>query len=250
MSCATDQFPAVRSRLLAALETGELRSEAGLSAVIDLIREATDCQAAAIRLTDEDGYAPYEAQCGFPKQFCARRNLLRLARDRCLCVQVLTEAIDPALPASTPSGSLIFGTAADMLAALRHLPNPPAHMSCPEVGFETVALVPIRGAGFPLGLIHCADPRPHHLSPVAVERLETVADDIGRALFFDSIWPSPWASPNLTGTPALCPMCGRRRTRGGEWLAPERLGLPPVPWSARPARRVLCPHCLSRQTPV
>lgn len=250
VTCMTERFLTIRAQLLSLLEKCDLRSEAGLGTAVELIREAADCRGAAVRLSDEDGYAPFEAQRGFPGQYCARRNLLSLSRDRCLCAQILTETVDPACPARMPGGALVFGTSAEMAAVLESLPEPPAHLFCPEPGFESFALIPIRGAGFPLGLVHCADPRPHRFPPLVVEQVEILATDIGRTLFFDSIWPSPWAGADSAMSPALCPMCGRRRTHAGGWEAPEWPGHQHVRWSVRPARRALCPQCLASQMPV
>ncbi|MEW5702401.1 MAG: GAF domain-containing protein [Candidatus Zixiibacteriota bacterium] len=243
------QLHDIRARLAVTMQSADLRCRSGLGAVIDVVRQCVQCRAVAIRLIDQEGHAPFEVDLGFPEHFCSRRNLLSLSRDRCLCTQVLTETVDPECPGRTPSGSLVFGTAAELRFAHSHLPDQPAHLFCPDPDFASMALVPVRGAGFPLGLIHCADPRPHHFHPARIAILEAMAGEIGRALFFDSIWPSPWTPSGAAESPASCPMCGRLRVRGG-WEDRAHRDLQGTSWSVRPARHVLCPHCLASQVPI
>jgi len=245
MSPADGRAAEIRASFAALLEDRNLRAPARLRAVASFIRDEIGCQGVAIRLVDNDGNAPFQAQRGFPESFCARRNLLRVHCDRCLCARLLDSSrwADPAPSGSVVGRALVYGTAACMKDALVSGADPPAHMVCPDPAFETTALVPICGAGFPLGLLHCADPRPDFLSAGAVALLEALAHDLGRALFFDSIWPAPWVPPGERGVVALCPVCGRRRRRSGEWFRARNPQAAPLPLPS--ARRILCPDCIS-----
>lgn len=232
-----------RSRL--PQERGDSSSEPELLVIVDRVRAAIDCEAVGIRLIDADGNAPYEAHRGFPEGFCRQCNALSVEFDRCVCVEVMARVLEVLPAAVTDYGSVVFGTAAELHRLQKNLASGPLHSACPTSGFESVALTPIRGEGLSLGLLHCADNRPHRFTPAKIERLETIARDLGRCLFLDSIWPpEPWLPDSeAAGSGTVCPGCGRHIGPDGSWLP-----VPPTQsrltfWTIHPARRAFCPDC-------
>lgn len=146
------------------------------------VQEHTGCEAVAIRILDEKGDIPYEAYTGFSEEFVAAESRLCVNQDRCLCINVIKGATDPALPCYTSGSSCYINRFSHLLAT-----TPPGLLgetrnACHHFGYESVALIPIVFGEKILGLIHLADHR-ENMAPLGmVERLEGIARQLGTAI--------------------------------------------------------------------
>lgn len=160
--------------------------------LVVLARHLSGCQAVAVRLRSGPGF-PYAASLGLSDRFvalegdlCAYDEAGHLLRDEqrapllpCLCGRVLSGRTNPRLPCFTPRGSLVTPSLSWLLAQSGPELIGCTHLRCHEVGFETVALFPIRRERVTYGLIQCNDPRPHHLEAETVDLLENLAATAG-----------------------------------------------------------------------
>ncbi len=76
-----------------------------LKEFIAATKKLTGCQAAAIRILDENGNIPYAFEEGFGAAFCEVENFLSVEKDQGLCVQVVRNDIDTGCPNFTELGS-------------------------------------------------------------------------------------------------------------------------------------------------
>lgn len=146
------------------------------------VQDLVGCEAAAIRILDEQGNIPYEAHTGFSEEFVASESPLCINSDQCLCINVIKGATDPSLPCYTSGSSCFINNFSEVLAT-----NPPGRLGetrnvCHHFGYESVALVPIRFGGEVVGLIHLADQRQDLVPLALVTRLEGIALTLGTAI--------------------------------------------------------------------
>ncbi len=146
------------------------------------IQEHVGCEAAAIRILDEQGNIPYEAHTGFSEEFIASEGPLCLSSDQCLCINVIKGATDPSLPCYTKGASCYINDFSEVLATIPRGRLGETRDVCHHFGYESVALVPIRFGGEILGLIHLADHRQNVVPLALVTRLERIALTLGTAI--------------------------------------------------------------------
>jgi PAS domain S-box-containing protein len=146
------------------------------------VQSFTRCAAVGVRLLDEGGNIPYQAYEGFSQSFYESESPLSLESDRCMCVNVIKGAADPKLPFYTQGGSFYMNGTTRFLAMLSEEEKGQTRNVCNRVGYESVALVPIRLGERILGLIHVADPQENMVPLEMVEVLERVALQLGIAL--------------------------------------------------------------------
>lgn len=153
-----------------------------LQQIVLEIRDFTQCENAAIRILDQDGNIPYEACVGFSREFYERESPLSIQRDQCMCIRVIQGQTDSALPFFTPRGSFFMNGTTRFLAAVPAQEKGQTRNVCNEMGFESVALIPIQSNGQIVGLIHVADRRENRVPLSLVEPLEEVAMQLGVAV--------------------------------------------------------------------
>lgn len=154
-----------------------------LEAAAALLQEWSRCRCVGIRVLREDGGLPYEAQVGFGADFLRQEMELNAADAACVCVRVATHAAEPQdEPALTAGGSFVCVDTPTFVAGLAPADLPRYRGVCVRMGFRTLAVVPIRYRGRPLGAIHLADEQPGMLSAEDIEFLESRALLIGEAL--------------------------------------------------------------------
>lgn len=149
---------------------------------VEQIREFTGCSAAGIRMLDEEGNIPYEAHRGFSGKFHELENPLSVYVDKCMCVNVMTGAVDPELSCCTSSGCFYTNSAARFLDGMSEEDRGSVRSICNNYGYESVALIPICSRDNALGLIHVADERTDVLSLDTVEALHQAAMLLGEAV--------------------------------------------------------------------
>ncbi len=139
------------------------------------IKNYTRCAAVAIRLLDEEGNMPYHAYEGFSKSFYEKESPLSIIKDKCMCINVITGTTDPDQPFYTNGGSFYMNDTTRFRATVSEEDKGQTRNVCNQVGYESVALIPIRTRDRILGLVHIADPREDMVPHDTVEMLERTA---------------------------------------------------------------------------
>jgi PAS domain S-box-containing protein len=163
--------------------------DALLAGFVNEIRGVTLCSAVGIRLITRDYCPASVAAFGFPEAFGRAECLAVTAPERalgtdfCACRAVASDQANAELPCYTEHGSFFANSAAAFacigLADGRTPPNCPA---CCAAGYQSMAVIPIRGQDCVLGLIHLADPRANMLPPTRVRMFEEVGLLLGTAI--------------------------------------------------------------------
>ena len=154
-----------------------------LDSVVEVIRHWSGCRCVGIRLTNADGYIPYESCVGFSEEFLSLESMLCLNKDICACVRVVTQSPEPQDAAVvTAKGSFCCGDTFKFIESLADSEKKRFRGNCLKAGFASVAVVPIRYRQNILGAIHLADERENRVSLENVELLEDMAALIGEAV--------------------------------------------------------------------
>jgi PAS domain S-box-containing protein len=146
------------------------------------IKKLTGCEAAGIRVLDGNGNIPYQAYDGFSEEFYSLESPLSIKSDRCMCVNVIKGKPDPSLPFYTAGGSFFMNGTTRFLATVSEDQKGKTRNVCNRLGYESVALVPIRSGDHIIGLIHFADPREDAIPQDLVKVMEWAAMELGTAI--------------------------------------------------------------------
>jgi PAS domain S-box-containing protein len=167
-----------------------------LGELVVQLREWSGCEAAGIRLKQGHDY-PYFETRGFPEQFVALESPLcsRDAQGRpildtdgdpcldCMCGNVIKGRYDPSLAFFTGRGSFWSNNTSVLLAQTTpEQRQADTRNRCNGMGYQSVALTPLRFAGVTYGLLQFNDQRPDRFSPELIGFLELVADATALAL--------------------------------------------------------------------
>ena len=145
-------------------------------------KRMTDCSAIGIRILDDDGNIPYSAYVGFSRRFYESESPLSIKAEKCMCMKVIRQTTDQKLPYFTEAGSFHTNSTTHMVATISEKKKKELRNVCNRLGYESVALVPIRTGDTIHGLIHIADPRKDLIPPETVEILEGAAMQLGTAI--------------------------------------------------------------------
>jgi len=192
------------------------------------IREVTGCQAVGVRIRDTDGNIPYTAYEGFTKEFYEKESPLSIKSDNCMCINVVKGTTAPNLCFYTEYGSFYINGTTHFLSTVSDEEKGQTRNECNRVGYESVALIPIRGEGGILGLVHIADPEENMVPVELVTVLENVAMHLGAAL--SRIWAQEEREKlilelrdaldkirTLRGLIPICASCKKIRDDDGYW---------------------------------
>ena len=184
----------VRETLAGLSEGGEARET--LEQVLDLVSEASGCESVGIRWRAGEDY-PYFVTRGFGRDFVVREGplcersaaglILRhpdgSAQLACMCGAVAEGRTDPRLPIFTEGGSFWTSGTTELLRD-----SPPSESTgtntrnyCNEVGYESVALIPLRASEEILGLLQLNSRTPGRFTIEKIEEYEAIAREIARA---------------------------------------------------------------------
>jgi PAS domain S-box-containing protein len=166
------------------LEIANLGNELNptLKEFVRVIRNYVGCDAAGIRVLDNQGNIPYQAYEGFSREFYESESPLSIKLHQCMCVNVIKGDTNPGLPYYTEGGSFYMNGTTAFLATVSEEEKGSTRNVCNEHGYESVALVPIQLGDKILGLIHIADKRTNMVPLDLVKSLEGVALQIGLSL--------------------------------------------------------------------
>ncbi|MEW5804061.1 MAG: ATP-binding protein [bacterium] len=148
----------------------------------DEVRKFTGCEAAGIRILDNEGRIPYHVYAGFSREFYEEESPLSINSDQCMCIDVIKGATDPKFSFYTKNGSFFINGTTRFLATVSEKQKRQIRNRCNQAGYESVALVPIRLHEQNLGLIHVADRRENMIPLNMVEALEGAALQLGEAI--------------------------------------------------------------------
>ena len=153
-----------------------------LSEYAGLLQRYTGCDSIGIRILDNKGNIPYQASIGFSEDFYNRESPLSIETDSCMCINVIRGKTDPALPFYTEGGSFYINGTTKFLATVPEEEKGKTRNVCNTVGYESVALVPIRKGEAVLGLLHLADHREGMVPLRTVRILESIAPSMGSSI--------------------------------------------------------------------
>ncbi|MFX0122598.1 MAG: ATP-binding protein [Candidatus Hodarchaeota archaeon] len=168
-----------------------------LLTIITFLKELTRIEAISIRLHDEGDY-PYYVHEGFPQEFIQRENSL-CARDRngrriknpdgkgylleCMCGNIIRGRFDPNQEFFTEKGSFWSNSTSDLLGSSTVEDRQGRTRNyCNSVGYESVALIPIKAKGENLGLMQFNDKRMGMFTEDLINYLEMIGEEIGLAV--------------------------------------------------------------------
>ncbi len=153
-----------------------------LTEYVRLLREYTGCDSAGIRLLDPEGNIPYQAYAGFSEEFIRKESPLSLYSDHCMCINVVKGETDPSRSFYTHGGSFYVDGMTRFLATVAKDDMGKTRDVCHTMGYEVVALVPVRSGEKILGLLHLADHREGAIRRENVAVLEKAAYTMGEAI--------------------------------------------------------------------
>ena len=146
------------------------------------VKSFTGCDAVGARILDDEGNIPYQAYQGFSQEFYEAESPLSIKVDDCMCINVIKGDTDPNLPFYTERGSFYMNGTTLFLATVSEVDKGRTRNTCNAVGYESVALIPIRLGERILGLIHLADPGENMVPLETVAILESAAMQLGTAI--------------------------------------------------------------------
>ena len=154
-----------------------------LDAVVDLLRTWSQCRCVGIRILLEKGQIPYESYVGFSQEFWESENWLSINNDHCVCIRIISGNPEPQdAPFMTPAGSFRCDNMDQFMATLSAEDRLRFRCICPQIGFRSVAVIPLRYGKKVLGAIHLADAREGNISLRSVEFIESMSSLTGEAV--------------------------------------------------------------------
>jgi serine phosphatase RsbU (regulator of sigma subunit) len=143
-------------------------------------RVFTGCQAAILRLLQDEGKGPWLAGCvvdGAATAFA--RDEMMIHGAECICGRVAAGAIDGSLPCYTEGGSFVWGSLSTLATDFAAAQLGPLRGRCIKEKYESLAVFPLRAGGRMVGSLHLADTRPDRFNTsfVVVEAACRLAGD-------------------------------------------------------------------------
>lgn len=181
-------------QILSALTAAESLEET-LCRSLKLIRDYTGCDAAGIRLRKGEDY-PYVQAVGFTEQFLSEESTLcsyqggSIERDEsgtanldCICGRVIRGDLDPSVTPLTSGGAFFTGSISELAAMLaKSKTSFNIRNHCGKLGYESVALIPLRSREETVGLLQLNDQSPGKFSNEDIDFLSMVGMSIGAAI--------------------------------------------------------------------
>ncbi len=154
-----------------------------LDSVVNAIHDWSGCRCIGIRLTNDEGFIPFESCVGYNDEFLALENMLCLKTDACFCIRAITQTPEPQdAPLLTSKGSFHSNNSLEFFKSLSEKVRKRYRANCMQFGFASLAVIPIRYRDKVLGAIHIADEKKDKMPAETVEFIENMAMLIGEAV--------------------------------------------------------------------
>ena len=178
----TDDYLRIQHALLELFSKKSSRKEY-LDEVVRVLCGWSGCRCGGIRVLDEYGNIPYESYLGFSRDFWESECHLSIHRDQCACIRVISEKPEPQdFPVLTPWGSFYFNDAFRFIDGLPPKEKARFRGTCVQMGFASVAIIPVRYREEILGAIHLADEGEGKVPRLRVELIESWTPLIAEAV--------------------------------------------------------------------
>jgi len=190
-----DRLLALQSELLNNLAS-QSTTQGAVEGIVEAIQRATGLDAVGLRLPQDDDY-PFFSSVGYDEEFLKTENVLAvtypdggLCRSEdgsvmleCTCGVVLRGDFEPNDPLFTAGGSVWTNDSAPFLELPPEQdPRLNPRNKCVHVGFQSLALIPLRAGDEIFGLLHLADRRKDRFTPDSIHFFEGVCSSLGTAL--------------------------------------------------------------------
>ncbi len=167
-----------------------------MKSVIIFLKNWSGCEAVGIRLKEGDDY-PYFETDGFSREFVKLENSLcaydingQLLRDdignpviECMCGNIIRGRFDPSKPFFTGQGSFWSNCTTDLLKSTTDEDRQARTRNrCNGMGYESVALIPLRTGGKTFGTIQLNDKRKGMFTEKLINLFEHFGNNIAIAL--------------------------------------------------------------------
>ena len=168
-----------------------------LNDIMLVLKELSQCSAVAVRLQQREDF-PYNMTSGFPSEFvnlessvCAVDSQGELLRDsesnpilECMCGAVISGRNDPTQHYFTSGGSFWTNSTTNLLSFVSEDDKQAMRMRgrCHVVGYESVALIPLKSGDEIIGLLQFNDEQRNRFTPQLIEFYEGIGQSIGVAL--------------------------------------------------------------------
>jgi PAS domain S-box-containing protein len=159
--------------------------------ILTSIKEFTDFEAVAIRLTENNDY-PYFETKGFPGNFIESENTLCPSTPgegsedtpflECVCGNVISGRVDSNLPFFTEGGSFWANNSKEQQDYTQNADqNANFRNRCASDGYQSVALIPLRSDNEIIGLLQLNDTNPDRITEDMILFFEKLGASIGIA---------------------------------------------------------------------
>jgi signal transduction histidine kinase/putative methionine-R-sulfoxide reductase with GAF domain len=167
-----------------------------IHSALTFFKNQTGCEAVGIRLKEGDDYPYYEAR-GFPEEFLLLEDYLcEYDKDHkpicdsegnpiveCMCGNIICGRFDPSMPFFTSNGSFWTNSTTKLLANTTEDDRQSRTRNrCNGMGYESVALIPLRSGDTNLGLLQINDKRKNKFSKELISIWERLAGYLSVAL--------------------------------------------------------------------
>lgn len=191
----TERHQAMALEVLQGLNRAKDPVEA-IDAILRIVKQYSGVEAVGIRYQDGDDY-PYFVWDGFSEEHILQENRLcsydqegRLLRGgdgrpvlECMCGNIIRGRFDPSKPFFTEGGSFWTNSTTELLASTTEEDRQArTRNKCNEEGYESVALIPLRGDEGNIGLLQLNDRRRDRFSLEMIQFLEGLGESIGIAI--------------------------------------------------------------------
>lgn len=161
--------------------------------ILKYIKDFSDCEAVGIRLQQGDDY-PYYVHNGFvpghievENKLCALNENGEIMRDpqgnpvlEYMCGNIIRGRFDPTKPFFTEGGSCWTNSTTELLASTTDDDRLGCTRNrCHSEGYESVALIPLKGEDGNIGLLQLNDSRRNRFTVDLIEYYEGIAQSIG-----------------------------------------------------------------------
>ncbi len=163
----------------------------------------------------------------------------------CMCGNVIRGKFDPSLPFFTEQGSFWTNSTSKLLASTTEKERQGKTRNyCNYVGYESVALIPIKDRGERIGLVQLNDIRIGMFDEKLIKYLEMIAEHTGLAVSHSILTTkSQERSEKITN---MCANCKKIRDDKGNWHQVDSYFRDH--WGAQ-FSHCLCPECMKKLYP-